>query len=118
MVNAVAGLRDRAHIVVAEVAASKAEDRKVNTLISLALNKALELLKDAGCYLLGALVYAISVDVFTSPNNIVPGGITGISTVLPLDSSPALQPENKLMTQNTAKSSEMIRFVILFLPCL
>ena len=41
-----------------------------------------ELLKDAGCYLLGALIYAISVDVFTSPNNIVPGGITGISTVL------------------------------------
>jgi len=45
-------------------------------------SKGLELLKDAGCYLIGALFYAVSVDVFTSPNNIVPGGITGVSTVL------------------------------------
>ena len=31
---------------------------------------------------LGSLLYAISVVVFTSPNNIAPGGITGISIVL------------------------------------
>jgi len=53
-----------------------------NQPVGIVRNKAVELLKDAGCYLLGALIYAISVDVFTSPNNIVPGGITGISTVL------------------------------------
>ncbi len=41
-----------------------------------------ELLKDAAFYLVGALMYAVSVDIFTSPNNVVPGGITGISTVL------------------------------------
>lgn len=41
-----------------------------------------ELLKDAAYYLVGAILYAISVDIFTSPNNVVPGGITGISTVL------------------------------------
>ncbi|MBE6759697.1 MAG: YitT family protein [Ruminococcaceae bacterium] len=53
-----------------------------NRPVGIVRNKGFELLKDAGCYLLGALFYAISVDVFTSPNNIVPGGITGISTVL------------------------------------
>ena len=31
---------------------------------------------------LGAAVYALSVDFFTAPNNIAPGGITGIATVL------------------------------------
>ena len=32
--------------------------------------------------LLGSLSYAISVDMFTAPNNIAPGGVTGISTLL------------------------------------
>ena len=31
---------------------------------------------------LGAVIYALSVDFFTAPNNIAPGGITGISTLL------------------------------------
>jgi len=53
-----------------------------NKPVGIARSKGIELLKDAGGYLLGALIYAVSVDVFTSPNNIVPGGITGISTVL------------------------------------
>ncbi len=30
----------------------------------------------------GAMIYALSVVVFTSPNNIAPGGLTGISTML------------------------------------
>lgn len=30
----------------------------------------------------GAVIYAVSVDVFTAPNHIAPGGITGLSTVL------------------------------------
>jgi len=33
-------------------------------------------------YMLGAVLYALSVDMFTSPNNIAPGGVTGISTIL------------------------------------
>ncbi|MBQ4313184.1 MAG: YitT family protein [Clostridia bacterium] len=33
-------------------------------------------------YALGAVLYAISVDVFTSPNNIAPGGVTGVATIL------------------------------------
>lgn len=32
--------------------------------------------------LLGAAVYALSVDFFTAPNHIAPGGVTGISTLL------------------------------------
>lgn len=32
--------------------------------------------------LLGAAIYALSVDFFTAPNHIAPGGITGISTLL------------------------------------
>ncbi len=32
--------------------------------------------------ILGAAVYALSVDFFTAPNNIAPGGVTGISTML------------------------------------
>ncbi len=31
---------------------------------------------------LGSIVYALSVVIFTSPNNIAPGGLTGISTML------------------------------------
>lgn len=30
----------------------------------------------------GALIYAVSVAVFTSPNNIAPGGLTGVGTLL------------------------------------
>lgn len=30
----------------------------------------------------GAVVYAVSVNAFTSPNNIAPGGVTGIATML------------------------------------
>lgn len=53
-----------------------------NRPVGAATNKFVELLKDAAYFIVGALLYAVSVDTFTSPNNIVPGGITGISTVL------------------------------------
>lgn len=33
-------------------------------------------------YTIGAVIYAMSVDVFTAPNNIAPGGLTGIATML------------------------------------
>ena len=34
---------------------------------------------DVGVFLLGSLLYAISVNVFTLPSNIAPGGLTGVS---------------------------------------
>lgn len=37
---------------------------------------------DAGCFLLGSCLYAISVAVFSAPNQIAPGGIAGIATIL------------------------------------
>jgi uncharacterized membrane-anchored protein YitT (DUF2179 family) len=44
--------------------------------------KFFELLNDALFYVAGCTLYAISVTVFTAPNKIAPGGITGISTIL------------------------------------
>ena len=37
---------------------------------------------DLGFTVLGAVLYALSVDYFTAPNQIAPGGITGLSTLL------------------------------------
>lgn len=37
---------------------------------------------DIGFILLGSIIYALSVDIFTAPNLIAPGGITGLATVL------------------------------------
>ncbi len=33
-------------------------------------------------YILGALIYGVGVNLFTAPNNIAPGGITGIATLI------------------------------------
>ncbi len=44
--------------------------------------KTKDILIDLIIITLGSILYAISVVVFTSPNNIAPGGITGISIVL------------------------------------
>lgn len=40
-----------------------------------------EVLKDALFFAAGSLIYAVSVNVFTAPNRIAPGGVTGISTM-------------------------------------
>lgn len=37
---------------------------------------------DVICFVLGSLIFAISVSTFTAPNDIAPGGVTGIATVL------------------------------------
>ena len=37
---------------------------------------------DFGCFLVGSCLYAISVSVFAAPNQIAPGGLTGVSTIL------------------------------------
>lgn len=39
-------------------------------------------IKDYSIISAGAVIYALSVVIFTSPNNIAPGGLTGIATVL------------------------------------
>ena len=41
-----------------------------------------ELFRDYFVIVLGAAVYALSVDFFTAPNNIAPGGVTGVATML------------------------------------
>ena len=40
------------------------------------------LLLDFGGIVLGSMIYAVSVNAFTAPNQIAPGGVTGISTML------------------------------------
>ncbi|QEY33966.1 YitT family protein [Caproiciproducens galactitolivorans] len=44
--------------------------------------KIIEILKDNLFFLVGSLIYAVSVDVFTAPNHIAPGGITGVCTMI------------------------------------
>lgn len=44
--------------------------------------KAVEMLKDILFFVAGSLIYAVSVRSFTAPNQIAPGGITGISTMV------------------------------------
>ena len=38
--------------------------------------------QDAGCFVAGSCLYAISVSVFAAPNQIAPGGVTGLATIL------------------------------------
>lgn len=45
-------------------------------------NKWLSLLIDTLFFLVGSFLYAASVNIFTAPNNIAPGGFTGIATML------------------------------------
>lgn len=44
--------------------------------------KHLEILKNIGADIVGSLIFAVGVTVFTTPNEIAPGGVTGIATVL------------------------------------
>lgn len=41
-----------------------------------------EFLKDIACYLAGSILLAVSIDMFTAPNHIAPGGLSGISTMI------------------------------------
>lgn len=45
-------------------------------------NRLRNILLDVLAYLMGSLLFAISVNAFTAPSNIAPGGLLGISTVL------------------------------------
>lgn len=44
--------------------------------------RAYEIAKDMFFFLLGSALYSVSVAVFTAPNKIAPGGLTGIATIL------------------------------------
>ena len=44
--------------------------------------KALNLFKDICSDIIGSVIFAIGVTVFTTPNEIAPGGVTGIATML------------------------------------
>ncbi len=44
--------------------------------------KKLDIAKDIGVDFIGSAFYAVGVNVFTTPNNIAPGGVTGLSTML------------------------------------
>lgn len=43
---------------------------------------AIKFLIDGGAYILGGAVYAFSINAFTLPNNIAPGGATGLATLV------------------------------------
>nr|WP_319487976.1 YitT family protein [uncultured Caproiciproducens sp.] len=44
--------------------------------------KVIGMFKDIVFFVAGSLIYAVSVNVFTAPNQIAPGGITGVSTMI------------------------------------
>lgn len=44
--------------------------------------KAIEFIKDIFYFIAGSMIYAVSVNVFTAPNQIAPGGVTGISIMI------------------------------------
>ncbi len=46
------------------------------------MNQRLKSFKNTIIIITGSVLYALSVSVFTAPNNIAPGGLTGIGTVL------------------------------------
>lgn len=41
-----------------------------------------DIVKDIGADIVGSAIFAVGVDVFTVPNNIAPGGVTAIATML------------------------------------
>lgn len=45
-------------------------------------NKAVTISLDLICIIIGSALYATAVNIFTAPNQIAPGGLTGISTML------------------------------------
>jgi uncharacterized membrane-anchored protein YitT (DUF2179 family) len=51
-------------------------------MLSYLKNGARELLKDLLYYIVASVLCAVSVRMFTAPNHIAPGGVTGLSTVI------------------------------------
>ena len=46
------------------------------------MRKARDLALDLLCMVVGSIIYAVGVNGFTAPNNIAPGGVTGVATML------------------------------------
>ena len=44
--------------------------------------KSIGFIKDISLFVIGSIIFALSVNVFTASNNIAPGGMTGISTMI------------------------------------
>ncbi|MBR3953507.1 MAG: YitT family protein [Oscillospiraceae bacterium] len=42
----------------------------------------IEFLKGVGVDIIGSLIFAVGVNIFTTPNDIAPGGVTGVATML------------------------------------
>lgn len=51
-------------------------------MITYKANKINSIIIDAIVFSIGSIIFAISVNVFSAPNNIIPAGITGVSTML------------------------------------
>jgi uncharacterized membrane-anchored protein YitT (DUF2179 family) len=51
-------------------------------LIHTVKSKALDVAKDFAAYIVGSALLAISIDMFTAPNHIAPGGLSGICTMI------------------------------------
>ena len=49
---------------------------------SIGKSKTGRIVLDSGFYLLGSVLYALSVNIFSAPNQIAPGGVTGVATLL------------------------------------
>ena len=45
-------------------------------------NRTVEIIKNISTDIFGSLIFALGVNMFTTPNNIAPGGVTGLATVL------------------------------------
>ena len=46
------------------------------------MHKTKEIMLDLLFMLAGSVIYAVGINGFTAPNNIAPGGVTGIATML------------------------------------
>lgn len=44
--------------------------------------KAFDIVKDIAAYTVGSILLAVSISMFTAPNHIAPGGVSGISTMI------------------------------------
>lgn len=61
-----------------------ADEENISKKVVRSLNKkgVMRAVVDSGATLIGCALFALSVAMFTAPNNIVPGGVTGIATML------------------------------------
>jgi len=54
----------------------------VQAINAKAPQKAFVIAKDFSAYIAGSILMGISIDMFTAPNHIAPGGLSGICTMI------------------------------------